>query len=167
MGKKEIIELLVKGGEAKAGPTSAPKLSATGVNINEVFKQINEKTKEYAGMEIPVKIEIDTETKTFEIKVGTPTVSSLIKKELGIEKAKISEEEKKSGKTSVGNLTIQQVVKIAKLKLNDLMSKDLKSAVKQIIGTANSMTGVLIEGKRPKEVIKEINEGKWDNLFKV
>lgn len=91
------------------------------------------------------------------------TVASLLKKELGIEVAKITEEEKTAGKTSVGNLTMEQIVKIAKTR--NLLARDLKRAVKAILGAANSMTGVLVENKRPKDIIKEIDEGKWDNLI--
>lgn len=165
MGRKEVIDLLVEGGKAAPGAGSAPKLSVLKVNIQEIFKQINEKTKECAGMSIPIKIEIDTETKQYEIKVGTPPVSSIIKKELGIELAKITEEEKAQGKTSVGNLKFEQVVKVAKSKQNALLAKNLKSAVKMIVGSANSMTGILIEGKRPKDIIKEIDEGKWNQFL--
>ena len=46
-----------------------------------------------------------------------------------------------------------------------MLAKNLKAAVKQVIGTANSMAGVLVEGKRPKEMIKEIDEGKFDSLL--
>jgi len=166
MGEKETLELLVEGGKASPGPTTAPKLSAYKLNVGEVFKKINEMTKDYEGMKVPVKIIIDKETKEYEIKIGTPPTSSLIKKELGIDVAKITEEEKAAGKTSVGNLTFEQCVKIAKMKMNDLLAKDFKSAVKQVLGTANSMTGVLVEGKRPKEIIKEIDEGKWDHALK-
>ncbi len=91
------------------------------------------------------------------------TAASLLKKELGIEIARITEEEKTAGKTSVGNLTMEQIVKIAKTR--NLLARDLKRAVKTILGAANSMTGVLVENKRPKELINEIDEGKWDNLF--
>jgi large subunit ribosomal protein L11 len=157
---------MVEGGKASPGPTSAPRLSAMKVNIQQIFSQINEKTKEYVGMQVPVKIEIDTETKAFEIKVGIPPMSSLIKKEMGIEVAKITEEDKTKGVTSVGNLNFDQVLKIAKIKQSHLLSKNLKSAVKVVLGTANSMTGILVENKRPKEVIKEVDEGKYDNLLK-
>jgi len=190
MAEKETIDLLIEGGKASPGPTTVPKLSAYKLNVGEVFKQINEKTKEYVGMKVPVKLIIDKDTKEYEITVGTPTVASLIKKELGIEKAKVAEEEKPAGaedagaeesaeekkeekksekvaeQTIIGNLTMDQVVKIAKLKSGDLLAKDLKGAVKQVIGSANSLTGVQVEGKRPKEVIKEVDEGKWDNLLK-
>jgi len=166
MGRQETIDLLVEGGKAAPGPTTAPKLSMYKLNIGEIFKEINDKTKDYAGMSVPVKLKIDTETKSYEISVGTPPISSMIKKELGIELAKITDEEKAKGKTSVGNLKFDSVVKIAKIKKDSMLAKDLKTAVKQVVGTANSLTGVLIENKRPKELIKEIDEGKFDSLLK-
>lgn len=162
---EERIKILVEGGKASPGPTTAPKLSAYKLNVGEVFKKINEMTKEYEGMTVPVEIIIDKEKKTYEIKVGTPPVSSLIKKELGLEVAKITEEDKAKGITSVGDLKMEQVVKIAKLKMNDLLAKDLKSAVKMILGTAVSMP-ITVEGKNPKEIIKEVDEGKWDEVIK-
>ncbi|MEM5844364.1 MAG: 50S ribosomal protein L11 [Candidatus Aenigmatarchaeota archaeon] len=165
MGEKETIEIMVEGGKASPGPTTAPKLSVYKINIGEIFKKINEMTKDYEGMQVPVKITIDKETKEYEISIGLPPTSSLIKKELGIEKAKLTEEEKASGKTSVGNLTMEQCIKIAKIKMQGMLSKDLKNAVKQVIGTANSMA-VTVEGKKAKEIIKEIDEGKWDHLLK-
>lgn len=93
-------------------------------------------------------------------------VAGAIKKELKIEKAKISEEDKTKGVTSIGSITMDQVVKIAKEKRDTLSAKDFKSAVKQVVGTITSMQGILIEGKKSKEIIQEINEGKWDNLIK-
>lgn len=166
MAEKETIEILVEAGKAAAGPTTAPKISAYKLNVGEIFKQINEKTKEYSGMKVPVKLIIDKKDHTYEIVIGTPPVSSLIKKEIGIEVAKITEEEKTAGKTVTGNLNFNQVVKIAKMKQEELLAKDLKAAVKQVVGTANSLTGVQVEGKRPKEIIKEIDEGKWDQQIR-
>lgn len=183
MVEKETIKILVEGGKASPGPSTAPKFAMYKLNIDEIFKQINEKTKEYAGIKVPVKIIIDKESKQVEIKVGTPPVSSLVKKELGIEKAKVEtaknnettkeedekegtpKEEKEKGKTT-GNLTMEQCVKIAKMKQPDLLAKDLCGAVKQVVGTCVSMMGITIENKEPKEIIKEIDEGKWDHLLK-
>lgn len=164
MGRVETLELLVEGGKAAPGANSAPKLSALKMNVGEVFKQINEKTKNYAGMQVPVKVEINPDDKTFEVKVGTPPVSSLIKKELGIELAKITEEEKTAGKKSVGDIKMDQIVKVAKMKQSALFTKTLKAAVKQVVGTCASMP-LTVEGKKAKEVIKEIDEGKYDSLF--
>jgi large subunit ribosomal protein L11 len=165
MADKEIIDALVEGGKATPGAALAPRLSAMKVNIQDVFKKINDKTKDYSGMKVPVKIIIDKKTKEVEISVGTPPTASLIKKELGVETVKITEEEKTAGKTSVGNLNFDQVVKIAKMKQENLYAKDLKAAVRQVVGTAASMP-ILIENKKPKEVMKEIAEGKFDSLIK-
>ena len=165
MGRQEIIELLVEGGKATPGPNSAPKLTMYKLNVGQIFKDINDKTKDYGGMQVPVKIKVDTETKAYEIVVGTPPVSSLLKKELGVELAKITEEDKTNGKTSVGSLAFDKVVKIAKVKKDSMLARDLKTAVKLVVGTANSMNGVLIEGKRPKDLIREIEEGKYDSVI--
>lgn len=162
MAEKDVIETLVEGGKAAPGPALAPRLSAMKVNIQDVFKKINEKTKDYGGMKVPVKIIIDKKTKEVEIEVGTPPVASLIKKEAGIELAKITEEEKTAGKTSAGDISFDKIVKVAKMVQNNLLASDLKAAVKQIVGTANSMP-ITIDGKKPKEVVKEINEGKYDS----
>lgn len=84
----------------------------------------------------------------------------LIKKELKIDTAKITEEDKAAGKTVVADGKLEKIVEIAKQRMDKLSSKDLKGAVKIVLGTVNSMNGVTIEGKRPKEIAKEINEGK-------
>jgi large subunit ribosomal protein L11 len=184
MAEKEVIDLLVEGGKAAPGPTTAPRLSAYKLNIGEVFKQINERTKEYGGMQVPVKLIIDKNTKEFVVEVGLPPVSSLIKKELGIVEKKESSAPKAAEKGAVeasattppspeaekkevviiGNLTMQQCVKIAKMKMDDLLAKDLKSAVKTVIGTVLSMP-VTIEGKKAKEILKEIDSGAWDRVI--
>ena len=162
MADTDVIETLVDGGKATPGPALAPRLSMMKVNIQDVFKKINDKTKEYGGMKVPVKIIIDKKTKEVEIEVGTPPVASLIKKEAGIELAKITEEEKTAGKTSAGDISFEKIVKVAKMVQDNLLASDLKAAVKQIVGTANSMP-ITIDGKKAKDVIKEINEGKYDS----
>ncbi len=159
MGKK-TIDALVDGGKASAGPPLGPALGQLKVNVKAVIDAINEKTKVFAGMKVPVKVIVDDETKEFEIEVGTPPVSQLIKNELKIEKLS-----QQSGKDFVGNLSIEQVVKIAKMKREGMLVNSLKSAVKSVIGTCVSV-GVMVEGKNPKEVIKEIDEGKYDEIIK-
>lgn len=155
----ESIEVLVEGGKANAGPPLGPALGPLGVNVMQVVNAINEKTKHFDGMKVPVKVIVDPKTKSFEIEVGTPPVTALVLKELGIEKGSSNPKEKK-----VGNLTIDQVIKIAKMKHRNLLGKDLKSKVKEIIGSCVSI-GVTVEGKSPKEVQKEIDEGKYDSKF--
>ncbi|MBI2005291.1 MAG: hypothetical protein HYS80_00835 [Candidatus Aenigmarchaeota archaeon] len=84
----------------------------------------------------------------------------LIKKELKIDTAKITEEDKAKGVTFVADGKLEKVIEIAKQRTDKLSAKDLKGAVKIVLGTLNSMNGVLINGKRPKDVAKEIDENK-------
>ncbi len=153
---KETIDLMVDGGKASAGATMGASLGPMGVNIQNVLKLINEKTIDFKGMQVPVKVIVDTQTKEVEITVGTPFTSELIKKELGIEKG--------SGvphKIKVGNLAIEQVIKMAKMKRDSMLANNLKSAVKNVVGTCAQM-GVLVEGKEIKIINEEINTGKYD-----
>lgn len=155
----ETIEALVEGGKASAGPPLGPALGPLGVNIMQVINTINDKTKQFDGMKVPVKVIVDPKTKNFEIEVGTPPASSLIFNELGIEKG--------SGKASthkVGNLTVDQAVKIAKMKFDNLLGNDLKQKTKEIIGTCISI-GVTVEGKDPRDAQKAIDAGEYDSKF--
>jgi len=157
----ETIEVLVDGGRATAGPPIGPALGPLGVNIMEIVGAINDKTKAFAGMKVPVKIIIDTATKKYEIKVGTPPTSALIKKELGIEKGSSNPRVEK-----VGNLTIEQVKKIAEMKSDSLLGKTLKEKILEVVGTCVSM-GVNVEGKPAKEIQDEIAAGKYDDRLGI
>jgi large subunit ribosomal protein L11 len=159
MGEMKIVEALVNGGQATAGPPLGPALGPLGVNVLAIVNKINEVTKDYSGMKVPVKISVNTENKEFEVTVGTPTASALLVSELGITKGSGTPNTEK-----VGNLSLEQVVKIAKMKGADILAKDLKAAVKEVLGTGVSM-GVTVDGKDPRSVQKEINEGKHDALL--
>ena len=159
MPEKKIVELLVSGGQATAGPPLGPALGPLGVNVLAIVNKINELTKDYAGMKVPVKVSVDPETKKFEVSIGTPTTSALIVSELKIQKGSGTPSTQK-----VGNLSVEQVIKIAKLKRPELLSKTLKAAAKEVLGSCVSM-GVTVEGKDPREVQKEIDEGKYDEIF--
>src|SRR5712664_4178847 len=152
----EKLEVLVDGGKATPGPPLGPALGPLGVNIVEILKAINEKTKSFEGMKVPVTLLVDPKTKTFTIEVGTPPTSALIIKELRIEKGSGD-----PGKTRVGNLTLTQAVKIAKMKEDATLAKTLKARVLEVVGTCVSM-GVTVEGKPAKEASKEIQAGKYD-----
>jgi large subunit ribosomal protein L11 len=152
----DTVEVLVEGGRATPGQPLGPALGPLGVNIPKIVAEINNKTKAFDGMKVPVKIIIDSKTKNFDIKVGTPPTSSLISKELGVEKGSGSPKANK-----VGNLTIDQAIKIAQMKGDSLMGKDLKMKVLEVVGTCTSM-GVTIEGMEPKVARTEILAGKFD-----
>ena len=159
MSEKKIVELIVSGGQANAGPPLGPALGPLGVNIVAIVNEINEITKEYAGMKVPVKISVDTEEKTFEVTVGTPTASALIVAELKIEKGSGT-----PNTVKIGDLTMEQMVKIAKIKGPQLLSPTLKKATKELLGTCVSL-GVTVEGKDPREVQKDVDAGNYEKLF--
>ncbi|NIR86735.1 50S ribosomal protein L11 [Candidatus Bathyarchaeota archaeon] len=160
MSEKKVVKTLVSGGQATAGPPLGPALGPLGVNVLAIVNKINEVTKQYSGMKVPVQITVNTKTKEFEVSVGTPTTSALIASELGVEKGSGAPKTEK-----IGNLSMQQVVKIAKVKHSELLARNLKSAAKEVLGCCVSM-GVTAEEKDPREVQKEIDEGKHDALFK-
>lgn len=155
-----MINLLVTGGEANAGPPLGPALGPLGVNVMQVVKKINELTSDYLGMRVPVKVSVNVENKTFDVEIGLPTTSALVAKEAKIQKGSGTPK-----KEAVGNITASQLVKLAKVKLNKTYASNIKASAKEIVGTCISM-GVTIEGKDPRLFLKELEEGKWDNLFK-
>ena len=150
------IKLLVEGGEMKPGPALSQKLGPLEINVNQVIQKVNEATKDFKGMKVPVELEIDSSTKEFEVKVFSPPVSELLKKELDIEKGSGRQKKFKQA-----NASIEQIISIAKTKFPNLLCKDLKSAVKTIVGTCVSL-GILIENKPAVEIEQEIEEGKYD-----
>ncbi len=156
----EVVEILITGGKATAGPPLGPAIGPLGVNIMNVVKEINEKTKDYEGMSVPVKVIVDTDKKSFEIEVGIPPTSALIKKELGLDKGSTEPKHK-----IVGNLSMEQAVKIAKMKKESMLSYNLKNATKEVVGTCVSL-GVNVDGKDPKEVHRLIDSGEYDDYFK-
>ena len=156
---KETVEVLVEGGKATAAPPLGPALGPMGVNIGQVVAEINKATADLKGMSVPVKV-IIADDKSFRVEVGTPPTSGLLKKEAGIQKGS-----GKQGEEVSGNLTIEQIVKVAKVKKKSVLSKDLKSTVKEVIGTARTL-GLTIEGLSPKEATEAINSGRWADKFK-
>jgi large subunit ribosomal protein L11 len=160
MVETKVVELLVNGGQANAGPPLGPALGPLGVNIVAVVNKINELTKDYAGMKVPVKVTVNTEEKTFEISVGTPTTSALIVAELKIEKGSGTPNSVKAG-----DLTMEQVIRISKIKKHEMLAPTLKKATKEMLGTCVSI-GITVDGKDPREVQKEIDNGQYEELFK-
>jgi len=157
MANKQTISSLVTGGEASAGPPLGPALGPMGVNILQIISAINEQTKEFQGMKIPVTVSVDADTKKWEVEVGIPSASALLLKEAGIQKGSGT-----SGTEWVGEVSADTIAKIAKVKLETSYASSLKSVAKQIVGTCVSL-GIKVEGKTPKEFTAEINEGKWDS----
>jgi large subunit ribosomal protein L11 len=158
MGEQKVSSL-VTGGAASAGPPLGPALGPLGVNIMEVIKAINDKTKDFEGMKVPVTVVVDSDTKKYEIEIGIPSAAALIMKEAGIQKGSGT-----SGTDWAGEVTMDAILKVANTKLEKSYASSIKSVAKTIIGTCLAL-GVKVEGKTPKEITAEINEGKWDGKF--
>ncbi len=157
---KQSISSLVEGGKASGGPPLGPSLGPLGVNIGAVIEAINERTKDFEGMKVPVTILVDPTTKEFEIKVGTPPTSALILKELGIEKGSGEQ------KTEIaGDLTLDSAKKVAGMKRGGMLAESIKAAVKEVLGTCVSM-GITCEGKPAKEFLEEIDQGLHNDALK-
>ncbi|MBN1786368.1 MAG: 50S ribosomal protein L11 [Candidatus Methanofastidiosa archaeon] len=150
----QSVKTLVDGGKASAGPPLGPALGPLGVPVPKVVQAINEKTKDFIGMKVPVTITVD-DKRNFEIEVGTPPTAALLKKELKIEKGP-----RTPGAECAGNLSFEQIVKIANMKKDSLLSYDMKNAVKEVLGSGVPLN-ITVDDKPIKQVQKEIDEGKY------
>jgi large subunit ribosomal protein L11 len=156
-----IVKLLVEGGKMSPGPAVAQQLGPMGINMGKVISDVNEKTGDFKGINVPVVLDINPETKEYKITVLSPPTSELIKKELGIETA--------SGarfKTRVGNLAFEQVISVAKQKHDNMLSKEFPATVKSVLGTCQTM-GVLVDSIEIKEVMEKFNAGEYDAIITV
>ena len=152
------VEALIEGGKATAGPPLGPALGPTGVNTAQVIAKINEKTKSFTGMKVPITVIINDD-KTFDIKVGTPPMSALIKSELGLASGSSNNKA-----TKVGNLTIEQAKKIADMKKDDLLGATVKARVMEVAGNCICV-GVTVDGKDPKIFQKDVKAGVYDQAL--
>ncbi len=154
------VKLIVDGGKMAPGPAVAQQLGPMGINLGKVISDVNEATKGFAGMKVPVELDVDPKTKDYKIKVLSPPMAELIKKEINAEKGS-----GEAGKFKVGNLPFERVVSIAKTKMPGLLAKDLRSAVKLVVGTCVSL-GVLIDSKEAKMIEKDVDSGVYDKEIK-
>ena len=140
MAKKvaAFIKLQVPAAKATPAPPIGPALGQHGVNIPGFCKEFNDRTAKDAGLIIPVVITVYTD-RTFTFITKTPPAPVLIKKELNLETAS-----GRPNRDKVGQLTKEQVKKIATIKMPDLNAGSLEAAMSMIAGTARSM-GVTVE----------------------
>ena len=153
---KEKVETLIEGGKASAAPPLGPALGPLKVNIGQVVADINKKTADFKGMKVPVKVIVDTETKEYEIEIGTPPASQLLKTELGISKGSATPD-----KDYVADISLEQIKKVARMKMDALLANDLNAGVREIAGTCYSL-GIKIDGKKPRDFIAAVKAGEYD-----
>jgi len=143
------VSVLVEGGKAAAGATLGSALGPLGVNVGQVVTKINEETKQFAGMRVPVIIRVDPNTRSFTLLVGRPPVAALLLKE--------AKKEKGSGKPkteTVGDVSLAAVQRIAEAKGEDLHGRSKEEQANQVIGTCVSL-GLTVDGKDPRLLLKE------------
>lgn len=147
------IEMLIEGGKATPGPPLGPALGPIGVNVVEVANKINEATKAFEGVRIPVKIDVDSRTKEFTIQVGTPPTSVLILQKIGKEKGSANPKSEK-----IGDISLESLREIADMKSSLMVSSDPNASLLEVLGTCVSL-GVTVDGKEPKEAQRMVKEG--------
>ncbi|MDR2623503.1 MAG: 50S ribosomal protein L11 [Methanobrevibacter sp.] len=155
----DSVEVLIEGGTATPGPPLGPAIGPFGLNMMKVVEEINNKSADFKGMKVPVKIIIDSVTKDFEIEIGTPPTTALIMDELKLEKGS-----QDPGLDKVSDLSVEQALKIARMKFDSLLSNDYKHAAKEVMGTCVSM-GITVDGKDPREAQKAVDDGEYDNVL--
>jgi large subunit ribosomal protein L11 len=142
------VSVLVEGGKAAAGATLGSALGPLGVNVGQVVQKINEETREFAGMRVPVLIRVEPATRAFTLVVGRPPVAALLLKE--------AKKEKGSGKPKtevVGDVSLDAIARIAEAKGEDLFGRSIEERINQVLGTCVSL-GLTVGGEDPRAVLK-------------
>ncbi len=138
----KVVKLQVRGGVANPSPPVGPALGAAGVNIMEFCKQFNARTQDKQGKILPVVITVYKD-KSFDFVVKTPPAAVQL-----MEAAKIKKGSGEPNRVKSGNVTWDQVKRIAEDKMVDLNAFTVESAMSMVAGTARSM-GLKVAGKRP------------------
>jgi large subunit ribosomal protein L11 len=142
------VSVLVEGGKASAGPPLGPALGPLGVNVGQVVAKINEETKQFAGMRVPVVVKVNPTNRSFTLVVGRPPVAALLLKEAGKEKG--------SGKAKgevIGDVDLDAVRRIAQAKGDDMHGRSIEEKMNQVIGTCVSL-GLTVDGEDPRTLLK-------------
>jgi len=150
---KTTIKLYCSAGQANPAPPVGPALGQHGLNIMDFCKKFNERTKGREGLTLPVVVSV-YEDRSFSFIIKSPPSSVLLKRACGIAKAS-----GEAGKESCGQVTHDEVREIAKVKLQDLNTKDMEQAVKIVAGTARSMGIEVVEKRTEKKESEDVKDG--------
>lgn len=143
---KSSVKIVVEGGKASPAPPIGPQITMLGLKAPEVVQKINAQTKEFAGMKVPVIIEVDKATKEYTLTVLMPSVSQLLIKAAKLEKGF---GDRKEG----ASISFEEVKRIAKEHAKFSLAKDETKQINEVLGSCISI-GLNVDGKDPRELIK-------------
>ncbi len=154
-----VVRIRAQAGRASPSPPLGPTLAQYGLPVERVVEEINRLTERYSGMEVTVILRVDESTGRYSVDVASPTTTSLLLKFANVQEPSGDPAHKK-----VGNISLEDAIKVALIKKNELNAKSLKAAVKSVVSTARSI-GLTVDGKDPKEVLSGIDKGVYDEYF--
>ncbi|MFP3303059.1 MAG: 50S ribosomal protein L11 [Caldivirga sp.] len=158
---KRVIRIQTSGG--KVPPQAMQQLQGAGLNAQEVANMINDKVKPVASLgfqSLNVEVEYDDSTKrVIRINVEYPPITDILLKVAGKDTPS-----HQAGKEIIGDLPLEKVAEVALIKMEELGSRTFKAALKQVVSTCRSI-GLTVNGKDPKVVVKEIDQGVYDELI--
>ncbi len=144
---KTTVRLVVDGGKATPAPPLGPQITMLGLKAPEVIKKINDQTKDFEGMKVPVEIEVDKSTKEYKLNVLMPSVSQLLIKAAKIEKGF-------GDRKASASVSFADVKKIALDHSKYSLAKNDNKLINEVLGSCVSM-GLKVDDKDPKEFIKK------------
>jgi len=158
---KRVIRIQTSGG--KVPPQAMQQLQGAGLNAQEVANIINDKVKSVASLgfqNLNVEVEYDDSTRrVIKVNVEYPPITDILLKVAGKDTPS-----HQAGKEIIGDLPLEKVAEVALIKMEELGSRTFKAALKQVVSTCRSI-GLTVNGKDPKVVVKEIDQGVYDELI--
>ncbi|AFH43260.1 50S ribosomal protein L11 [Fervidicoccus fontis] len=157
MSEVKIINLSVKTGNVSQKDLEEAK--KYGFNVDEIAEKINKRIGALKEKEVKITIYLYPSVKDYIIEVKPPTVTELL-----LWKAKAKEPSGDPAHKKVGDIKVADLAEVAIIMKNELLTRDLKKAVKMLLGSARSI-GLTVEGKDPKDVQKELESGTYDKII--
>lgn len=148
----KYVVMRAVGGEIGAASSLAPKIGPLGLSPKKVGEDIQKATMDWKGLNVTVRLTIINRQATVEL---VPTASALIVKALN---EPVRDRKKEKNIKHDGNVTLDQIIEIARTMRSKSMAKELSGTVKEILGTAFSV-GCTVNGEAPTEITRQINDG--------
>ena len=155
------INLRVIGGEPAAASSLAPKIGPLGLSPKKVGDDIADATKDWKGLKVTVKLAVQNRKATVSV---VPSAAALIVRALKEPPRPSKKEKGAAGRKHNGNISFDDVIVVTRAMRAKSLAATPKGTAKEVLGTCVSL-GCTVEKKSPKDIQKEIDEGKWDEKF--